>query len=159
VLLVLHMGVTVVTRKPGDGVNRPKKGDRVEVHYTGTLSNGVQFDTSRTRAAPFEFNLGCGQVIRGWDEGIAQLSLGERATLTVTPDYGYGDRAVGPIPPHSTLIFDVELVSIGGPGSGQAVTLWNTAVGAFLIILATGAVAWGLHDTLTNHSFTDHFFS
>ena len=153
------MGVKVVTKKPGDGVNKPRPGDRVEVHYTGTLENGVQFDSSRQRAGPFAFNLGCGQVIRGWDEGIAQLSLGERAILTVTPDYGYGERAVGPIPPHSTLVFDVELVSIGGPGSGQQVTLWNTAVGAVLLALLTGLVLWGLHDTFTNHSFSDHFFS
>lgn len=146
------MGVTIVTKKNGDGATRPRRGDRVEVHYTGTLEDGTQFDSSRDRGVPFEFNLGQGQVIRGWDEGksrrhtiycveglyaaprpraptawptgarrrrkraagprlgrvlpprlssrkkaegaplrtagIAQLTLGERAVLTVSPDFG-----------------------------------------------------------------------
>lgn len=63
------MGVTVTTRQAGDGATRPRKGDRVVVHYVGSLENGVQFDSSRERGIPFEFNVGVGQVIRGWDEG------------------------------------------------------------------------------------------
>ena len=66
---------------------------------------------------------------------------------------------MGPIPPHSTLVFDVTLLKIGGEGSGQRVTLWNTPVAAVLLLALTALVLWGLHDTLTTHSFIDHFFS
>jgi len=105
------MGVTIETVKAGDGVTFPKKGQLVVVHYTGTLTNGKKFDSSRDRGKPFEFRIGEGQVIRGWDEGVAQLSVGQRANLTCTPDYAYGDRGhPGVIPPNSTLIFDVELI-------------------------------------------------
>lgn len=101
------------TVKAGDGVNFPKKGDRVTVHYTGTLENGSKFDSSRDRGQPFVFQIGVGQVIRGWDEGVAQMSVGQRANLVCTPDYGYGARgAGGVIPPNATLNFDVELIKI-----------------------------------------------
>jgi len=105
------MGVEVVTTKPGDGVTFPKRGQTVVVHYTGTLTNGKKFDSSRDRGDPFKFKIGEGQVIRGWDEGVAQLSVGQRATLTCSPDYAYGERGhPGVIPPNATLIFDVELI-------------------------------------------------
>lgn len=85
----------------------------MRVHYTGTLaSNGSKFDSSRDRGRPFEFKLGAGQVIRGWDEGFAKLSLGQVAKLTLPPEYAYGANGYPPvIPPQSTLIFDVELIS------------------------------------------------
>jgi len=83
----------------------------VTVHYTGTLANGNKFDSSRDRGKPFQFRIGTGEVIRGWDEGVAKMSKGQRAKLTISPDYGYGAQgAGGVIPPNAQLIFDVELI-------------------------------------------------
>jgi FKBP-type peptidyl-prolyl cis-trans isomerase FkpA len=87
------------------------KGQTVKVHYTGTLENGTKFDSSRDRGEPIEFPLGAGHVISGWDEGIAQLKVGDKAKLTIPPSMGYGARGAPPvIPANATLIFDVELV-------------------------------------------------
>ena len=95
------------------GTTFPKRGQRVVVHYTGTLENGKKFDSSRDRNQPFKFRLGAQEVIRGWDEGVAQLSVGQRAKLICSPDYAYGSRGhPGVIPPNATLIFDVELLKI-----------------------------------------------
>ncbi|XP_040000323.1 FK506-binding protein 1-like [Xiphias gladius] len=105
------MGVEVETLKPGDGKTFPQKGHDVTVHYVGTLTNGKKFDSSRDRGDPFKFRLGEGQVIRGWDEGVAQMSLGQVAKLTCSPDYAYGSRGYPPIiPANSTLVFEVELL-------------------------------------------------
>ena len=107
------MGVTLETLEPGDGTTFPKGGQTVSVHYTGTLENGKKFDSSRDRGKPFKFKIGAGQVIKGWDEGVAQMSLGQKSKLTISSDFGYGTQGVGKvIPPNATLIFDVELISI-----------------------------------------------
>jgi len=106
------MSFKVETTQPGDG-KKPSKGNKVTVHYTGKLTNGKEFDSSVRRNKPFEFVLGVGQVIKGWDEGVAQMSVGEKATITCPPAYAYGSQGVGDglIPPNSTLIFDVQLIS------------------------------------------------
>ncbi|WFD00658.1 Nuclear transport factor 2 [Malassezia yamatoensis] len=109
------MGVDVERISAGDGQTYPKAGDTVDIHYVGTLDNGTKFDSSRDRGRPFQTRIGVGVVIQGWDEGVLQMSLGERAKLIVSPDYGYGPRGFPPvIPPNSTLVFDVELLAING---------------------------------------------
>merc|ERR1711981_1483831 len=89
------MGVTVETITPGDGSTFPKKGDKLTMHYTGTLTNGSKFDSSRDRGSPFQFTIGVGQVIRGWDEGVMQMSVGQRTKLSITSDFGYGVLGAG----------------------------------------------------------------
>lgn len=107
------MGVTIERLVPGDGKTFPKKGDKVKIHYVGTLMDGSKFDSSRDRGVPFETEIGVGKVIKGWDEGVLQLSLGEKANLIATPDYAYGARGFPPvIPANSTLKFEVELLKI-----------------------------------------------
>jgi FKBP-type peptidyl-prolyl cis-trans isomerase len=92
---------------------KPQAGDTVRVHYTGWLQDGTKFDSSVDRGQPFEFKLGAGQVIRGWDEGVATMRVGDKVRLTLPPEMGYGARgAGGVIPPNATLIFEVELLGI-----------------------------------------------
>lgn len=106
-------GLTYVVTKRGEG-RQPQKGETVLVHYTGTLSNGTKFDSSRDRGEPIAFKLGEGRVIKGWDEAVARLRVGDQAVLVIPPALGYGDRNVGNglIPPYSTLIFVIEVVDV-----------------------------------------------
>jgi FKBP-type peptidyl-prolyl cis-trans isomerase len=92
---------------------QPQKGQTVQVHYTGWLTNGKKFDSSVDRGQPFQFTLGAGQVIRGWDEGVASMKVGGKRKLHLPPDLAYGARgAGGVIPPNADLIFEVELLGI-----------------------------------------------
>lgn len=102
-------GLIYVCTQPGNGA-KPEAGKKVKVHYTGTLLDGTKFDSSVDRGEPFEFPLGMGYVIPGWDEGVAMMSKGEKGILYVPAKLAYGERQAGPIPAFSNLIFEVELV-------------------------------------------------
>ena len=105
-------GLQYVILEEGDG-EMPHKGDNVSLHYSGFLVDGTMFDSSYGRNQPFEFPLGAGRVIKGWDEGVALLSVGTKAKFIIPPDLGYGSRGAGGlIPPNATLIFEVELLEI-----------------------------------------------
>lgn len=105
-------GLQYIDVTPGNGPEA-RAGQSVTVHYTGWLTNGTEFDSSRGRNQPFVFPLGRGQVIRGWDEGVQGMRVGGQRRLIIPPDLGYGPRgAAGVIPPNATLIFDVELLGV-----------------------------------------------
>ena len=111
-------GLQIIDSKVGTGAS-PASGQTCVMHYTGWLyqngAKGAKFDSSLDRGAPFEFQIGMGQVIKGWDEGVASMKVGGKRTLIIPPDLGYGARgAGGVIPPNATLIFDVELLGIKG---------------------------------------------
>ena len=101
----------IIDQKQGTG-RVAKSGDTVVVHYVGTLESGKQFDSSVDRGVPFEFQLGVGQVIPGWDLGVDGMKEGGKRKLIIPPKLAYGDRPAGSIPPNSTLIFQVELLAV-----------------------------------------------
>jgi len=102
-------GLRYIDEQVGTGAP-VKGGQNVSVHYTGWLTDGTKFDSSRDRGRPFQFSVGGGQVIKGWDEGVATMNIGGKRRLIIPADLGYGSRGMGPIPASSTLIFDVEAV-------------------------------------------------
>ncbi|MBX7112783.1 MAG: FKBP-type peptidyl-prolyl cis-trans isomerase [Myxococcaceae bacterium] len=107
------MSLQIEDLKIGTGAEA-KSGQTITVHYVGTLTNGQKFDSSRDRNEGFDFKLGAGQVIKGWDQGVAGMKVGGLRKLTVPPDMGYGKMGYPPvIPPNSTLVFEVELLSVG----------------------------------------------
>lgn len=114
-------GLTYIITQHGTG-KQPKAGDTVLVHYTGLLTNGIKFDSSLDRNEPIAFPLGAGRVIKGWDEGVAKLRVGDQATLIIPSQLGYGARgAGGVIPPDATLIFIIEVVDVKeNPPAGTA---------------------------------------
>jgi len=115
---VVHLpdGLAYQDETIGKGA-RPKTGDAVTVHYVGTLTSGKKFDSSRDRGTPFTFTIGEGQVIKGWDEGVATMRVGGRRKLIIPPSLGYGAAGAGGgvIPPNATLLFDVELLATKSP--------------------------------------------
>ena len=110
--LTTASGLTYIITQKGTGAQL-KTGDNVIINYTGLLTDGTKFDSSLDRSEPFSFALGAGEVIKGWDEGIGKLRVGDRATLIIPPALGYGARgAGGVIPPDATLIFIVEVMGV-----------------------------------------------
>lgn len=104
-------GMYYIVKKEGTGLS-PVPGKKVTVHYTGTFIDGQIFDSSYERKKPFTFKLGVGEVIKGWDEGIYKMKVGGKAKLIIPSSLAYGDQQVGPVPPNTTLVFDVELISV-----------------------------------------------
>ena len=113
-------GLKYLVIAQGEGPT-PNKGDLVGAHYTGWLTDGTKFDSSRDRGTPLQFPIGMHRVIAGWDEALLTMNVGERRLLIIPPQLAYGQTGTpgGPIPPNATLIFDVELMSITPPGGGQ----------------------------------------
>ena len=105
-------GLTIEDLVVGNG-DTASAGQRVSVHYTGWTTDGKKFDSSKDRGQPFSFSLGEGEVIRGWDEGVAGMKVGGKRKLTIPPELGYGSRGAGKvIPPNATLLFEVELLAV-----------------------------------------------
>lgn len=105
-------GLQYIDQAVGTG-DTATAGQTVSVHYTGWLTNGKKFDSSVDRGQPFSFRLGVGQVIKGWDEGVQGMKIGGKRKLTIPSNLGYGARGAGGlIPPHATLVFDVELLGV-----------------------------------------------
>jgi len=111
-IVTTNSGLKYLDLKKGDGAEA-KAGDRVKVHYTGWLKDGKKFDSSKDRGQPYPLTLGAGEVIKGWDEGVAGMKVGGKRKLIIPSDLAYGSRGRGPIPPNAELVFDVELVGIG----------------------------------------------
>ena len=107
--MVTESGLRYVVLKKGIG-KKPERGTKIKAHYSGKLMDGRQFDSSYDRGKPFEFAVGMGRVIKGWDEALLDMKKGEKRILIIPPDLGYGEKGIGPIPPNAILIFEVELM-------------------------------------------------
>jgi FKBP-type peptidyl-prolyl cis-trans isomerase len=110
-VITTKSGLKYIELKAGDG-KEAKAGNTVSVHYTGTFTDGKKFDSSRDRDKPFEFELGAGMVIKGWDEGVAGMKEGGKRKLIIPSDLAYGPKGRGSIPGNSTLVFEVELLKV-----------------------------------------------
>jgi peptidylprolyl isomerase len=118
-LVTTRTGLQYVDLQPGPGPS-PSPGSYVSVHYTGWFLNKNKFDSSVDRGTPFEFQLGAGQVIKGWDEGVASMKVGGKRRLVVPPNLAYGQQGMqGAIPPNSTLVFDVQLIKFSATPTQQ----------------------------------------
>ncbi len=113
-VITTDSGLKYIDLKPGSG-DAAKKGDHVTVHYTGWLKNGTKFDSSVDRDKPFSFDLGAGDVIKGWDEGVAGMKSGGKRKLIIPSKLAYGENGRGKIPPDAELTFEVELLKIQPP--------------------------------------------
>jgi len=109
-IIKMNNGLQIQDLKVGTGA-QALNGYAVAVNYIGTLENGTKFDSSYDRGQPFQFQLGAGQVIKGWDIGVAGMKVGGKRKLIIPPALAYGERGIGPIPPNSTLVFEVELLA------------------------------------------------
>ena len=108
-----NMDLKIETTQEGTGDKVTKSGDTISVHYTGKLEDGTKFDSSVDRGEPFEFKIGAGMVIQGWEQGLLDMKVGEKRILTIPSEMGYGAQGAGGIiPPNATLIFEVELMGI-----------------------------------------------
>ncbi|KAF2103059.1 putative FKBP-type peptidyl-prolyl isomerase [Rhizodiscina lignyota] len=114
-VFALDKPLNIEVTEPAECQRKVQRGDKIDVHYRGTLeSDGSEFDASYNRGTPLSFHVGNGQVIKGWDEGLLEMCPGEKRKLTIQPEWGYGERGMGPIPANSVLIFETELVKIHG---------------------------------------------
>ena len=109
--IIKDSGLRMIEHEKGSG-EKPKSGQNISAHYKGYLEDGTVFDSSYDRNQPFQFPVGQGRVIKGWDEAFLDMEVGSKRTLIIPPELGYGERNMGKIPPNSILIFDVELLEI-----------------------------------------------
>ncbi|KAI1341169.1 hypothetical protein F5Y15DRAFT_26348 [Xylariaceae sp. FL0016] len=139
--LASDSGLKIDVTLPVECDRKTQKGDAIEVHYRGTLaSNGNKFDASYDRGSPFGFQIGAGRVIKGWEEGLLDMCIGEKRTLTVPPELGYGNRGMGPIPAGSTLVFETELMGIKGVPKPESIITKATESASSASEEATGKV-------------------
>ncbi|OHE99880.1 FKBP-type peptidyl-prolyl cis-trans isomerase [Colletotrichum orchidophilum] len=121
---------------------KTKNGDKLTMHYRGTLkADGKQFDASYDRGTPFSFKIGSGQVIKGWEQGLLDMCIGEKRTLTIPPELGYGPRGMGPIPGGSTLVFETELVGIDGVPKPEKIIIKASEAAEVVVEPATEGIA------------------